>query len=81
MTFSLLWDKIRWQGDQMSCEKIAQNMAQPIFCRNLFKSFKVGKAAHKKFNPGAQNLHFKKKEEVLISGLLVRGLSKGLTIP
>jgi hypothetical protein len=28
-----------WQGDQLSFRKIAQNVAQPIFCQNYCKTF------------------------------------------
>jgi hypothetical protein len=35
------------QGDQMGSWKIAQNVAQPVFCQNLYINFTAGKSLPK----------------------------------
>jgi hypothetical protein len=37
----------REQGDQMRLQKIAQNVAQPIFCKKILHKFYCGKSSQK----------------------------------
>jgi hypothetical protein len=47
LPFSKTLPSGKQQGDQMCFEKISQNIAQPVFCQNYYKTCKVLICSHK----------------------------------